>query len=158
MLAAVRCHAVFYVTFVTELRFLAGKSHEFRDWSPFSMGRVVDCFEGWMIRGAENGKVILDLLKSDLSPFARLAAEQPLFAEYLKREAATRQASPDGKTSFERGRMLRDALAAPANARPTSEMTPFGVQRFSDNIRSWAALETGPSFYISRNPERSVSN
>ena len=136
MLASVRTHAAFYVAFVapsvretksfsgvwrlwtqvTELRYLAGSSHKLRDWSPFSMARVVDVFEGWMVRGARNGQVILDLVGSGRSAFAAIATEQPAFHDYRKHEAAATKKSPDEQTTHAWLKLVRAELATPRDA------------------------------------------
>ena len=93
MIAALRAHAALYLGFVTELRFLAGSSHTLDDWSPFSMARVLDIFEAWMVKGAADGQSILDLLASDASAFSEIEAEQPAFAEYRRLQATKQQLS-----------------------------------------------------------------
>ncbi len=124
MLAAVRTYAVFYVTFVTELRFLAGSSHLLTDWSPASMAQVADTFESWMLEGAVDGKSILDLLASGDSPFQAIEEAQPLFAAYRKHEADALASSPNGKVRHARNRKLRAALARPSDDASNRATTP----------------------------------
>ena len=121
MVAAVRAHAALHVAFVTELRYLAGKSHELRDWSPFSMARVLAIFENWAVRGAADGQVILDLLASGSSAFAAIEREQPAFAEHRAHAERRTRASPDGKATYKALAALRAELSAPTD--DTNQLT-----------------------------------
>jgi len=115
MLAAIRTYALLYVTFITELRYLAGCSHKLKNWSPFSMARVANKFEGWMEEGSANGQAILDLCASGDSPFAAIESEQPEFAAYREHEATKKFKSPDKTVSYESRSKLRAALAKPTD-------------------------------------------
>jgi hypothetical protein len=139
MLAAIRAHASLYVAFVTELRFLAGCSDKLKDWSPFSMARVIDIFEGWMIKGAANGQVILDLLSSGDSPFPTIEAEQPAFAAYRKHEANAKAKSPNGQELYTWLPQLRAALANPTDA--SNQMTTLRTLELLETFCARALLD-----------------
>jgi len=142
MLAAVRTYAIFYVTFITELRFLTGSGHLLTDWSPASMAKVADKLEEWMLEGASEPQAIVDLLDSSDSPFSSIEREQPLFAGYRKREAEATASSPNGKVQHARDSKVRAALARPfddasnrATTRRMLELVQIGCARIVEDLR-----------------------
>ena len=97
-------------------RFLAGCAHDLKDFSPFSMARVVDIFEAAVRRGASNGQAVLDLLDRGESVFAVLEGEQPAFATYRRERCERTTVSANGKVKEYTLPTIRAALAKPEDA------------------------------------------
>lgn len=77
--AMTRANAIVDLRISRPMRWLSGKSTELRDWSPYSMGRVLDIVEQFMLRAQRDGTLFLD---PELDLFKNIADEQPLFAEW----------------------------------------------------------------------------
>ena len=77
------------------MRWLAGKSNELIDWSPYSMGPVLDTVEELFQRVERDGRVLLD---PQLRVFKDVEATQPAFRDYLKHMYEEETiVSPDGQ-------------------------------------------------------------
>lgn len=80
-IAMVRANAIVDVHISRPMRWLSGKSAELRDWSPYSMGEVLDIIEDFFIKAQNDGSLFLD---PTLDLFKTLADKQPLFAEWRR--------------------------------------------------------------------------
>lgn len=77
--AMTRANAIIDIRVSRPMRWLSGNSASLTDWSPFSMGRVVDIVEQFFVQAQHDGSLFLD---PALDLFQAIAAEQPLFAEW----------------------------------------------------------------------------
>ena len=86
--AMTRANAAIDLLLVRPLRWLAGKSSELVDWSPYSMGPVLETVEALLEKGAQDGRVLLDpAIYDPASPrflFKSLVDTQPAFKDYLE--------------------------------------------------------------------------
>lgn len=112
--AATRANAIVDLLISRPMRWLTGKSRELNDWSPYSMGRVLDIVEEFFIRAQHDGSLFLD---PELDLFKPIADEQPLFARWRADvyERETR-VSPDGSTKHLIYKLARDELLQPKDA------------------------------------------
>lgn len=93
---------------------LSGKSSQLQNWSPRSMGKVLDLVERFLLRAQHDGSRFLD---PELDIFRSIAEEQPLFAEwrhYTMHEDSI--LSPDGKTKHLVWKLALDELRSPTDA------------------------------------------
>lgn len=77
--AMTRANAIVDLLISRPMRWLSGKSSELQEWSPYSMGRVLDIVEQFMLEAQRDGSLFLD---PELDLFKNIADEQPLFAEW----------------------------------------------------------------------------
>ena len=112
--AMTRANAIIDLTISRPLRWLAGNSYMLENWSPLSMGRALDAIEKIFEKAAIDGAVLLD---PTLDVFKEIAAEQPLFRQYLKfmYEKDTVY-SPDGTTQHLVYKLVHDELFNPVDA------------------------------------------
>lgn len=95
-IAMIRANALVDILISRPLRWLAGKSSELQNWSPYSMGEAFDAVEQFLIRARHDGSLFLD---PDLDIFKDIAEQQPAFAhwrEYTFKEEF--RLAPDGRT------------------------------------------------------------
>lgn len=109
--AATRANAIIDLLISRPMRWLTGKSSELTNWSPYSMGRVLDIVEQFFVRAQHDGSLFLD---PGLDIFREIADEQPLFAQWRTDmyERETR-ISPDGSTRHLIYKLARDELLEP---------------------------------------------
>ena len=112
-IAMTRANAVIDLLIARPMRWMAGKSAEMVDWSPYSMGPVLDTVEELFERAARDGSVLLD---PNLNVFKDVAASQPAYRDYLKNvyEEDT-VLSPDGKTKHMQYKLAHDELFSPTD-------------------------------------------
>lgn len=93
---------------------LAGKSAELHQWSPRSMGKVLDLVEQFLVRAQLDGSLFFD---PALDLFKPIADEQPLFAEWRRytMEEDTLLA-PDGVTKHWLWKQALAELSSPDDA------------------------------------------
>lgn len=117
--AATRANAIVDLLISRPMRWLTGKSSELKDWSPYSMGYVLDIVEQFFVKAQHDGSLFLD---PTLDLFKPIADEQPLFAQWRKHtyESETR-VSPDGSTKHLIYKLARDELLQPKD--PTNMRT-----------------------------------
>eukprot|EP00966_Prymnesium_polylepis_P041978 974798-Prymnesium_polylepis.1 len=101
--AMMRANAIIDLLVARPMRWLAGKSGSLVDWSPYSMGPVLDQVEQLFERAAHDGRVLLNPAlhdpKSSSYLWASLVQSQPKFREYLEHMYSKDVAlSPDGET------------------------------------------------------------
>lgn len=77
--AMTRANAIIDLLISRPMRWLSGKSTHLTNWSPFSMGRVLDIVEQFLLKAQHDGSLFLDP-KLDL--FKEISDEQPLFAAW----------------------------------------------------------------------------
>lgn len=95
-IAMMRANSIIDILIARPMRWLAGKSADLVDWSPISMGLVLDTVEQLFARGAVDGSIFLD---PQLDVFKTIADTQPAFREYLDNTFNKQTVlSPDGKT------------------------------------------------------------
>ena len=86
-IAMIRANAIIDLLVARPMRWMAGKSADMTDWSPFSMGPVLDTVEQLFERGAHDGSALLDANLFDRKHqsylFKSVADSQPAFCEYL---------------------------------------------------------------------------
>ena len=86
-IAMIRANAIIDLLVARPMRWMAGKSSDMIDWSPFSMGPVLDTVEQLFERGARDGSALLDPglfdRKHPAYLFKSVADSQPAFCEYL---------------------------------------------------------------------------
>ena len=118
-IAMTRANAIIDLLVARPMRWLAGKSAELVDWSPFSMGPVLDTVEQLFERAAHDGSILLD---PNLNIFKDVAASQSAYREYVKHvyEEDT-VLSPDGKTKHLQYKLARDELFNPTDESNHSE-------------------------------------
>ena len=79
-LAMTRANAIIDLVIARPMRWLTGKSADLIDWSPFSMGPVLDMLEELFERGARDGSVFFD---PELNIWKLVADKQPALRENL---------------------------------------------------------------------------
>jgi hypothetical protein len=119
--AMTRANAIVDMLLVRPLRWLAGKSSELVDWSPYSMGPVLETVEALLEKGAQDGRHLLDPgLYDPASPkflFKSLVDSQPAFKEYLEYTYAKDTVlSANGKRKHLQYKLARDELLCPSDA------------------------------------------
>jgi hypothetical protein len=112
-IAMTRANAIIDLLIARPMRWMAGNSCKMENWSPFSMGPVLDTVEELFERVARDGSVMLD---PNLDVFKDVASTQPAYRDFLKYmyEEDT-VLSPDCKTRFPQYRLARDELLSPAD-------------------------------------------
>ena len=116
--AATRANAIIDLLISRPMRFLTGNSRALKDFSPFSMGPVLDLVEQFFEKAQSDGSLFLD---PGLDLFASIAAEQrrkgcDLFAQWRKDTFETQIAlSPDGSTPHHLYKLARDELLQPTD-------------------------------------------
>lgn len=97
--AMMRANAAIDLLIAKPMRWLAGKSAELVDWSPYSMGKVFDMIEELFMRAKDDGSVLLDRVNTWEAFWKPITDTQPAFAEYFEhlyhKEVVL---APDGKT------------------------------------------------------------
>jgi hypothetical protein len=101
-IAMIRANAIIDLLVARPMRWMAGKSADMTDWSPFSMGPVLDMVEQLFERGARDGSTLLDPGLFDRNHasylFKSVADSQPAFAEYLDHVyTKDKVTAPDGE-------------------------------------------------------------
>eukprot|EP00966_Prymnesium_polylepis_P312294 7216113-Prymnesium_polylepis.1 len=123
------------------MHWLAGKSGSLADWSPYSMGPVLDQVEQLFERAAHDGRVLLNpALHDPKSPsylWASLVASQPKFREYLLEHMYTKDVScsPDLKTKHMQYEKALKELLTPSddtNQRSTDLTVEYSALRGLD--------------------------
>ena len=102
-LAMIRANAIMDLLVARPMRWMAGKSAEMVDWSPYSMGPVLETVEDLFERGAHDGSIFLDAGLYDRTHpkylFKSVADGQAGFCEYLDHMYQEDTVlSPDGQT------------------------------------------------------------
>ena len=110
--ALIRASAIIDIRIALPLRWIAGNGPKLKDWSPFSMGPVLDRIESTLERGSRDGAVLLS--SAPLAIYESMAAEQPAFKEYLEwlYEKKTVR-SPNGKKKYLLYKDVLDELLDP---------------------------------------------
>ena len=110
--ALIRASAMIDIRIALPLRWIAGNGPKLKDWSPFSMGPVLDRIESTLERGSRDGAVLLS--SAPLAIYESMAAEQPAFKEYLEwlYEKKTVR-SPNGKKKYLLYKDVLDELLDP---------------------------------------------
>jgi hypothetical protein len=119
-IAMMRANAIIDLLVARPMRWMAGKSATLIDWSPYSMGPVLDKLEGLFDRAARDGRVLLDpALHDPTSPsylWKAVADSQPTFREYLdytyKEDKVT---SANGKEKHLQYKLALDELLNPTD-------------------------------------------
>ena len=73
------------------------KNHLLTNWSLFSMARVMDILEAFLVRAEADGAVWLDV---NVDIFSALEEEQPGYRAYLDNLGREEKASPDGTKKY----------------------------------------------------------
>jgi len=117
--AAIRANAIVDLLVSRPMRWLSGKGRELHDWSPYSMGMVLDIVEQFFEKAQHDGSLFLD---PNLDLFKSIADKQPLFEEHRKfTYTEDFRRSPDGSTSHLIFKLVRDELLNPVD--PTNLRT-----------------------------------
>ena len=94
-----RANAAIDLLIAKPMRWLAGKSAELVDWSPYSMGKVFDMLEELFMRAKDDGSVLLDRVNTWEAFWKPITDAQPAFAQYFEhlyhKEVVL---APDGKS------------------------------------------------------------
>lgn len=118
-IAMTRANAIVDLLISRPLRWLAGKSSQLTEWSPYSMGEAMDVIEQFFETAQHDGSMFLD---PSLDLFKPIKEKQPLFATWM--EATFTQdhiLAPDGKTRHLRFKLVRAELLDPVD--PTNMAT-----------------------------------
>ena len=118
--AMTRANALVDMLLVRPMRWLAGKSADLVDWSPYSMGPVLETVEALLEKGAHDGRVLLDpALYDPASPrflFKSLVDTQPAFKEYLEHTYQKDTVlSPNGEVKHPQYKLALDELLIPSD-------------------------------------------
>lgn len=109
--AMTRANAIVDVLVSRPMRWLSGKSSQLENWSPRSMGEVLDIVEQFLMKAQHDGSLFLD---ENLDLFRTIADKQPLFAAWrqfsLQEETVL---SPDGSCKHLLWKLTRDELLNP---------------------------------------------
>ena len=102
-IAMIRANAIIDLLIARPMRWMAGKSAEMVDWSPYLMGPVLETVEDLFERGSRDGSVLIDSAlfdrKHDKFLFKSVSDGQPAFSEFLDRMyTEAKVVSPDGKS------------------------------------------------------------
>ena len=117
--AATRANAIIDLLISRPLRWLTGNSRLLDDWSPFSMGAVLDIVEQFFLKAQSNGSLFLD---PTLDLFEPIARKQWRFREWRKFTfEEDHRLSPDGTESHLLYQLVRDELLQPKD--PTNTRT-----------------------------------
>ena len=112
-IAMMRANTIIDLRIARPMRFLAGKCAELDNWSPFSMGPVLDEIEQLFERAARDGSV---LLKPDLQIFRSVQDSQPKFREYLDHLFNKEKVlSPDGTTEHLQYKLALEEALTPSD-------------------------------------------
>lgn len=117
--AMTRANAIVDLLISRSLRWLAGKSSQLTNWSPYCMGDAMDLVEQFFERAQHNGSLFLDLTLDIFQPIKEM---QPLFASWFE-ETFTRShiLAPDGQTKHLHYKLVRSELLDPVD--PTNVAT-----------------------------------
>ena len=118
-IAMMRANSIIDLLIARPMRWLTGRSAGLVDWSPYSMGPVLDTVESLFERAARDGRVLLDpALHDPASPsylWKTLVESQPDFRDYLEYTYSKDVAlSPDGKEKHLRYKLAREELLNPS--------------------------------------------
>lgn len=112
--AMARANAIVDILISRPMRWLSGKSSKLDNWSPRSMGEVLDIVEQFFIRAQHDGSLFLD---PNLDLFKPIADKQHLFAAWrrftLEEDSIM---SPDGSQKHLIWKLARDELLNPMDA------------------------------------------
>ena len=112
-LAMMRANAIIDLRISRPLRWLCGKGSELVDWSPFSMGLVLEKLEALFERVARSGMILFD---PALDIWKDISDARPKFREYLEHMFEKETVlSPDGKTKHLLYKMALAELLDPAD-------------------------------------------
>lgn len=112
--AMTRANAIVDILISRPMRWLSGKSAQLHQWSPCSMGEVLDIVEQFFERAQHDGSLFLD---PSLDLFKTIAEKQPLFAEWrLYTFDKEHVMSPDGSTKHLLWKEVRKELLSPSDA------------------------------------------
>lgn len=110
-IAATRANAIIDLLISRPMRWLTGNSHRLHDWSPYSMGEVLDLVEQFFMKAQYDGSLFLN---PDLDIFEPIAAQQPLFQEWrVFTFTEHTRLSPDGSTRHLLYKLAKDELISP---------------------------------------------
>ena len=113
-IAMMRANAIIDLLIARPMRWMAGKSGEMLDWSPFSMGPVLETVEELFERAANDGSVLLNPANSHV--FQSVEDTQPAFRDYLKYiYEEDMSLSPDGKHTYPQYKLALDELLNPTD-------------------------------------------
>lgn len=112
-IAMMRANAIIDLIVARPMRWLCGKSAALLDWSPYSMGPVLDRLEGLFERAAQDGSVLID---PGLNFWKPVVDTQPAFRDYMQ-HVYTKETcrSPDGKTTHLQYQKALDELLDPSD-------------------------------------------
>ena len=112
-IAMLRANAIIDLIVARPMRWLCGKSAARLDWSPYSMGPVLDRLEGLFERAAQDGSVLID---PGLNFWKPVVDTQPAFRDYMQ-HVYTKETcrSPDGKTTHLQYQKALDELLDPSD-------------------------------------------
>lgn len=113
-IAMTRANALIDILISRPLRWLSGKARELQEWSPVSMGEVLDLVHDFFEKAQLDGSLFFD---AELDIFKPIADKQPLFARW--REFTMNDdyvLSPDGSTKHLVYRLTRDELLQPKDS------------------------------------------
>lgn len=117
--AAARANAIIDVLISRPMRWLSGKSSQLHDWSPRSMGEVLDLVEQFFLRAQHDGSMFFD---PTLDLFEPIARKQPLFAEWQRQTFEEEHVlSPDRSRKHLVWKLVREELLNPQD--PTNKLT-----------------------------------
>lgn len=113
-IAMVRANALIDILISRPMRWLSGKSAVLHNWSPYSMGAVLDIVEQFFEKAQHDGSLFLD---PDLDLFESIADAQPMFAQWRHHMFNEDHVlSPDGSTKHLIFKLVRQELIDPIDA------------------------------------------